>query len=147
MMKDVRNWRLVRETQDAIKVQALNDVISDVAYRHSDGHVVYDFPERIPQYVKIAIGRMFKKDYESLVGFYHEHGYNIHLQREGKLIDLLYEAGNSPYESVGTVPVERGEDLETLKGYCDQTGREMAAERGLPWAGCQREEDPDDGAD
>lgn len=80
-----------------------------------------------------------------LVGFYHLHGYNIWRQDDGYLIEQVYEAGNSPYDSASLVPVERGESLATLQKFCNQTGEEMAEELGLPWAGCSLEDDPFEG--
>lgn len=77
-----------------------------------------------------------------LIGFYHPHGYNIWLAKYGKLIEQVYEAGNSPSCSVTLVPVERGVPVKTLKRYCEQTGREIAAEMGLAWTGCDEEDDP-----
>jgi hypothetical protein len=78
---------------------------------------------------------------QQLIGFYHAHGYNLHVL-EGGLLEQVYEAGNSPHDSDTTVPVKQGVGLETLHKYCEQTGREMARELGIPWAGCEKEEDP-----
>lgn len=80
-----------------------------------------------------------------LIGFYHRHGYNLWRQEDGQLVEQVYEAGNSPCDSTMMVPVERGEDLETLHRFCEQTGKEMAAELNLPWAGCSEEDDPYEG--
>ena len=80
-----------------------------------------------------------------LVGFYHPHGYNIHRQEDGQLVEQVYEAGNNPGDSTSMIPVERGEDLETLHRFCEQTGKELAKEMGLPWAGCSEEDDPYEG--
>lgn len=82
-----------------------------------------------------------------LIGFYHEHGYNIHEVSDGKKLsdEPVYQAGNSPYDSSMMVPVERGESLDTLKKWCEQTGKEMAAEQGVEWGGCERESDPFEG--
>ena len=88
-------------------------------------------------------------DLVRLVGFYHEHGYNIWREECGRLVggEPVYTAGNSPHESQGTVPVARGESLGTLRKWCIQTGKEMAEEQGLKWGGCSRESDPYDDAD
>jgi hypothetical protein len=40
------------------------------------------------------------------------------------------------------VPVSQGEDLDTLRRYCVQTGKEMAEERGLPWDSAEQAADP-----
>jgi len=77
---------------------------------------------------------------KQLIGYYHEHGYNLHVRDEQGSLEQVYEAGNSPHDSSVTVPVDRGLDLETLKRYCEQTGEEMAEEMELPWGGCDLEE-------
>lgn len=83
------------------------------------------------------------KTTKGIIGYYHPHGYNIWLMSaNGNLVDQLYEAGNSPCDSQMRVPVAEGEDLETLKKYCEQTGKEMAKEQGLPWLGSEEESDP-----
>ena len=76
-----------------------------------------------------------------LVGFYHTSGYNLWVQKT-ELDEQVYEAGNNPADSTSTLPVEQGEDLETLKGFCEQTGKELAEEMGLSWGGCVEEVDP-----
>ena len=145
MTKDVRHWRLNRETQDAINLDDTHDGNCGFAYR-VDGEITYEYPELIPDYVKEAVRKMFRVNYDQLVGFYHEHGYNIWRQIDGKLSgEALYTAGNSRCDSTNLVPVERGEDLETLHRFCTQTGNEMAEELGIPWGGCDREDDPYDG--
>jgi uncharacterized protein (UPF0297 family) len=107
-----------------------------------NGEILYDCPEIIPDYVKEAVAKMFRVDYTSLIGFFSETGYNIWRQIDGKLTDgePLYEAGNSRYNSSNIVDPSRGEDLETLRRYCNQTGLEMAQELGIPWGGCTQEE-------
>jgi hypothetical protein len=75
------------------------------------------------------------------IGFYHKHGYNIWDCDEGQLVEQLYEAGNDPLESTNIVPVERGESLETLHKFCEQTGKEMAEEAGVVWLGCSEEDE------
>ena len=81
-----------------------------------------------------------------LTGFYHEYGYNIFEMVDGELgEEPLYEAGNCPGDSTAVISVERGLDLETIRRYCEQTGREMAEERGVRWVGCDREDDSYEG--
>ena len=82
---------------------------------------------------------------KSIIGFYHAHGYNIHVQEDGELTECLCEAGNSPHDSTTVIPTERGESLETLAKWCEQTGKELAEEHNLPWAGCKEETDPYEG--
>jgi hypothetical protein len=79
---------------------------------------------------------------KQLVGFYHPHGYNLWTMESGRLLEQVYEAGNNPAESTSMVTIEQGEDLETLERYCEQTGKEMAGELGIPWGGCVEEVDP-----
>lgn len=55
-------------------------------------------------------------------GQYNEFGYQIFVND-----DLVYEAGNSPYDSVSVV--EDGLPLTTIKKYCIQTGKEITGER------------------
>ena len=141
MTRDVRHWRLNREAQDAINLDDTHDGNCGFAYR-VDGEITYEFPELIPDYVKEAVRKMFRVNYESLLGFFSETGYNIWRQIDGKLTggEPLYTAGNSRYDSSNIVDPSRGEDLETLKRYCEQTGKEMAEELGIPWGGCTQEE-------
>ena len=141
MTRDVRHWRLNRETQDAINLDDTHDGNCGFAYR-VDGEITYEYPELIPAYVKEAVVKMFRVNYESLLGFFSETGYNIWRQIDGKLTggEPLYTAGNSRYDSSNIVDPSRGEDLETLKRYCEQTGKEMAEELGIPWGGCTQEE-------
>lgn len=141
MITNVKQWELRRATNDAIDL--IHGTYSDRALRMNLA-IVYDTPALIPDYVKKAVVKMFKVNYDQLVGFYHEHGYSVWRQTDGRLRgdDALYEAGNNPAESIGHVPVEDGETLATLKRYCIQTGKEMAEELGIPWGGCDREDDP-----
>ena len=74
-----------------------------------------------------------------LIGYYNRDGY--HIDEAGCYGRRLYEAGNDPLESSGHVPREIGESLRTIRRFCLQTGREMAAERGVEFAGVEREEE------
>jgi len=55
-------------------------------------------------------------------GVYNEYGYNIWDATNG---ELLYEGGNSPFESTGTLDINDPmvEKLGTIKKYCIQTGK------------------------
>ena len=75
------------------------------------------------------------------IGFYDETGYRIWDCEEGQLVEQLYEAGNDPLESTNIVPVECGVSLEILRGFCEQTGKEMAEEAGVAWLGCSEEDE------
>lgn len=80
---------------------------------------------------------------KGVIGYYHEHGYNIwETDEQGNLKEEIYTAGNNPAESTSMVNIEDGVSLETLRDYCEKTGKEFAQERNLPWNGAHREEDP-----
>lgn len=142
MIREIRHWRLTRETQGAVNLDDTHDGNRGFAYLGEDGEIIYSNAERIPEYVKEAVRKMFRVDYDCLRGYYSETGYNIWRQIDGKLTggEPLYEAGNSCYDSQNHVPVERGETIDTLHRYCEQTGKEMAEELGIPWGGCTQEE-------
>lgn len=144
MTRTVRYWELRRENQDSIIVTDTHgDRGCDVVVRF-EGKIMYPYPERIPDYVKKAVVTLFKAHYDCLVGFFSEDGYNVWRQIDGKLPgdDALYTAGNSPYDSTITMNPDDPdcESLETLKGYCEQTGKDMAEELGIPWGGCSQED-------
>jgi hypothetical protein len=143
--KDIRHWQLRRENQDSIFITDTHGTYAELVARFN-GELIYGNPDLVPDYVKEAVVKMFRVNHTQLVGYYHEHGYNIWRQIDGKLSgEALYTAGNSRCDSTNLVPVERGEDLETLHRFCTQTGNEMAEELGIPWGGCDREDDPYDG--
>lgn len=76
-----------------------------------------------------------------VVGFYSRKGYNCWRQEDGQLTECLYEAGNSPYDSTTIVPMDRGLTIQTMRDYCETTGKEIAEEQGLEWIGCSEEDD------
>jgi hypothetical protein len=51
--------------------------------------------------------------------------------------EVVYQAGNNPHDSSisQSLPANAGVGLFTMHKYCRQTGREMAAERGVRWRG------------
>ena len=75
-----------------------------------------------------------------LVGYYNRDGYRIERPDDhgGR---ILYEAGNNPLESSSHVDQEDGLPLRTIRRFCLQTGREMAAEMDGTFAGAEREEE------
>lgn len=77
---------------------------------------------------------------EKLVGEYTNFGYKI-LTSNG---DEIYSAGNSPHDSQVTVSKKKGLSLKTIKDYCNQTGKELAAERGTTYGGCSFDQDGDE---
>lgn len=65
-------------------------------------------------------------------GIYNELEYSI-ADQSG---DTVYQAGNSPWDSQAYLSKEEGVGLETMKEYCEQTGKELAEEAGVEWEGC-----------
>lgn len=58
-----------------------------------------------------------------ITGEYNAYGYRI--IQDGKEI---YSAGNSPWDSADTVPVDMGLGIELLHEYCQQTICELSVE-------------------
>jgi hypothetical protein len=54
------NWAVRRLTK--FSVQVVNDKtgFSDYAIRYEDGRIAYDFPERIPEYVKNMVAKEYR---------------------------------------------------------------------------------------
>ena len=73
-----------------------------------------------------------------LCGEYSWRGYTIYDPDGGRDV---YSAGNSPLDSQQYVDRRHGVPLDTLRQYCDQTGREIAEEQGAVWCGCERVEE------
>lgn len=71
----------------------------------------------------------------TITGYYDAGGYWIEDQ-DGK---ILYQAGNNPHESTGTI--DSGLPLETIKGFCEKTGQEMADELNATFAGVFESDD------
>ena len=74
---------------------------------------------------------------KTLSGNYNRDGYTI----TDETGEIVYEAGNNPLESSSRVRHDEGLDLRTIRRYCIQTGREMAAESGAEFARAERVED------
>ena len=70
---------------------------------------------------------------QKLVGFYDAFGYSIETM-DGR---ELYAAGNNPHESSSVVDLDIAVPLEKLQAFCDQTGREIAAEMGAEFLGAE----------
>ena len=70
-----------------------------------------------------------------IIGYYNLDGYRIE-KNDG---EVLYEAGNNFFES--SSHIENGLPLITIKEYCEQTGREMAAELKAEFLGAHLEEE------
>lgn len=60
----VKNWRLKRLSARLMHVEQLfGGGFCDCAIQYHDGAVAYDFPERIPAYVKKAVRDAFAAGY------------------------------------------------------------------------------------
>lgn len=63
--KVVRNWKLCRTRPNMLWAEQVNGFHSYSAIRYPhNGLVVWDYPERVPQYVKDAAGRMLNQPWE-----------------------------------------------------------------------------------
>ena len=67
-----------------------------------------------------------------VIGYYNKNGYTINDVETG---EELYCAGNNPLESTGVI--ENGLPLETIKQYCEQTGKEIAVENNAEFIGIE----------
>ena len=77
-----------------------------------------------------------------LIGYYAATHYTI---EDFDTQEELYLAGNSPMESQVYVDAADGVGLETMKKYCEITGKDMAAEIGAEFIGAEQTEDMGDG--
>jgi len=126
-----------------------------VNYAGDGGDVTWepeDKIEELEEIVKVLSSKVFtlvhKYPLDTLIGFYSPYGYRIVRTKHSPghvAHEEIYQAGNSPHDSIMVVPVERGESIETLQAFCEQTGKEMAEELGLEWSGCEREDSPYEG--
>ena len=71
---------------------------------------------------------------KTLTGYYNKNGYRI----EDESGNALYHAGNNPLESSSVI--ENGLPIETLKDFCEQTGKEMADELSADFVGAFEDE-------
>jgi hypothetical protein len=76
-----------------------------------------------------------------IIGYYNHYGYRIEDNENGK---VLYEAGNNPLESTGVVERKDGISIEMIKMYCEQSGRDIAEEKGVEWLGAHQDEDEEE---
>lgn len=76
-----------------------------------------------------------------LIGFYNEFHYQIFDWTDGRINEVLYEAGNSPHDSQVYVNPENGVGIETMREYCEQTLVEIADEHNAEIIGVQYDED------
>lgn len=79
------------------------------------------------------------------VGYYNQYGYQVFEFETGTNDgNLVYNAGNSPYDSQENVPVSKGLSLETLKNFCEQTTKEIATENKGTFIGIEYEQPIDE---
>jgi hypothetical protein len=78
-------------------------------------------------------------------GTYHRYGYDIYLDGADTNGDgPIYTGGNSPWESTAVVPAAEGVPLALIRGHCASTGKEIAAEYGETWHGCERDRETEE---
>jgi hypothetical protein len=93
---------------------------------------------------KSEIVRIFRKnprpkDRVGFIGYYNELGYRICKMSNGRIVDEVYSAGNSPADSQQTVPARHGVGLRKIKEWAEQTGREIADEAESAFFGIEYE--------
>lgn len=75
-----------------------------------------------------------------IYGEYSAESYTIY-SGSGADYQPLYTAGNSPFESQGYLPAERGVGLDQMREFCIATAMEMSAELGEKFIGVEESED------
>ena len=84
---------------------------------------------------------------ENYFGEFNGSGYCIYTKdvKYGYMLDV-YRAGNCKFDSAQTLPpyAEGALDIATIEDYCNQTGKEIAAEKGGNWCGSGKIEDYED---
>ena len=80
------------------------------------------------------------KTQKDLIGYYDKHGYTI--ETVSPISGILYRADklalNSQQDGTST---EHQLPLDTIRDYCEQTGRNMAEEQGVKFQGTQLRDD------
>lgn len=76
-----------------------------------------------------------------IIGYYHAYGYRIEDNLDG---EMLYEAGNSFYDSTSVIDKDQGLNIKTIKKYCERTGKEIAEEKSGEWLGAYQDENVDE---
>ena len=73
---------------------------------------------------------------KGVIARYNRDGYEVELDDS-----IVYQAGNSPYDSQDWISRDKGLDLKTLRSYAIQTGKEIAEENNTSFLGIERMED------
>lgn len=55
----VSAYRSLVDGKLSLKVESLKTGFVDWPFRYDDGHVVYDFPERLPTYIRRTVNSIF----------------------------------------------------------------------------------------
>lgn len=76
---------------------------------------------------------------KKIIGYYNELEYTVEIIGPGDH-EVLYSAGNSPFDSQGYTSKEEGVGLEKMKQYCEQTAKEIAKEMNIEFIGIEYEE-------
>ena len=58
-MKSSSKWKIDRISKNLIKVS--KDFFCDYPIKYVEGDIVYDFPERVPKYIKRIVEREFNR--------------------------------------------------------------------------------------
>lgn len=77
------------------------------------------------------------------IGTYHAYGYEV-LHHTDHGYEQDYQAGNCRWDSTQVLTPDGSNgvlDLATIREHCESTGKEIAAEHGGEWAGCQYDTD------
>ena len=73
---------------------------------------------------------------KKIIGYYNADGYHID-ELDGATI---YTAGNNPKESSSIIDRAFGLPLETIREFCEKTGRQIAEEMGAKFVGIEEDE-------
>lgn len=76
-----------------------------------------------------------------ILGRYSSYEYEVILTNEKGKSELLYSAGNNPYESEGVVDAPDGVGSERMKEYCEISSKEIAEEKGIEYYGVEFDEE------
>ena len=81
---------------------------------------------------------------EYVIVFYDEYGYTVFRYQNGEIIKAMYAAGNNKNSSATTDSVSPDDhnclSLKTIKKFAQQTGRQIARNKGIIFMGVQYDE-------
>ena len=148
---DVVNEQGVRGTDKDFVYQKVNEIFDENVDEKDQSKTVplsYDFiynmlskeAEKLDSSVKIQSDE--KEKPWAYIGYYDEFGYAIvALGKDSQIIDSVYEAGNSQYDSSDILELDDPGvvSIETIAEFCDQTGRELSQRDGVEWVGAHED--------